>query len=245
MNELNKFDKLKVQLIAVEQLRALKKFYKYKELEDALGIPASILARYIKGEMIPSYERALEIMNKVYKANFINKVLKLKLIVDRHGFLNIREVLSDLSIVKLLAYQIITELTNFEFNKVISMDIDSIAIASLVASHSNSNLVLVSKDKTLGLEKLIEEIYRTDSPPFLMTLYVPEATVSKGDKAVIIGSVLRTGRTLEALLRLLRRVEVNVERIFILVSIGSTWRHRLSNISNRIIIFTSYDEFSE
>ncbi len=235
---LTKLDKLKIQIAVIEQLRVLKKFCKYRELEEDLGIPASILARYIKGEMIPSYERAIEIMRKIYEKRLLERVLKNILILDRHGFLNIREALSDSGIMKLIAYRILFE--EISFNKVVCMDIDSIPISSLVSSVTETSLVLISKEKIIGSERLVEETIRIDNPPFIITLYVPESALKEDDYVIIIGSVLRTGRTLKALWRLLSRLKVEVIRIFIIASIGNLWEERLKEIKEKISVFVRY-----
>ncbi|GEM_PF-5715949 len=238
MRAITRLDKLRVQVAAVEQLRALKKFTKYRELERLLGLPSSLLAKYVKGSIVPSYERALSLMRAIADESLERRVLERVLVRDRHGFINIREALSDPAIVRLLAYRFLIE--DVEFNKVLSADVDSMPLSSMVADLTNTTLVVVSKAKGVGLERYVEETYYVESPPFMMTLYVPEGAIERGDRVLVICSVLRTGRTLEALIRLIRKLGGTISKIFVVASIGGEWVDRLSDVRDKITVLVRF-----
>jgi len=220
---LSKREKIQVRLAAVEQLIAIKKHYKYRELEKELGIPASVLARYIKGGMAPSPYRALEIMRKIRQLGYTEKILEKNLIRDPRGFLNMSQTLHDPSIVKLLAYTVLLEETGW--NKVLSLDLDSIPLASLIASVTNSFLIVCSRERRVGGDH-VEEVFFTDSPPFVAALYVPAGAVGKGDRILITTSVLRTGRTVEAAINLVSRLGGEISEIVVVASVGEAWKPR-------------------
>jgi len=238
MYSTNRVEKLKVQIAAVELLRALKKFCKYRELEELLGIPASLLAKYVKGNIVPSYDRALKLMKLIAEESLERKILSKVLVKDRYGFINIRDALSNPYIIRLLAYKFIIE--EVEFNKVLSVDVDSMSLSSMIAALTDTTLVTVTKTKEIGLGEYAEETYYTDSPPFVMTLYIPEGAIQRGDKILVICNVLRTGRTLEALTRLVNRMGGSITRIFVVASIGEEWVKRLKNLSDKITVLVKF-----
>jgi len=238
MATINRVEKLKIQLAAVELLRALKKFCKYRELEELLGIPASLLAKYVKGNIVPSYERALKLMKLIAEESLERKILSRVLVKDSYGFINIRDALGNPHIIRLLAYKFIIE--EIEFNKVLSVDIDSISLSSMVATLTNTALVTVTKTKEIGLGKYAEETYYTDSPPFVVTLYIPEGAIRKGDKLLVICNVLRTGRTLEALAKLVERMGGNIMKVLVVASIGDEWTKRLKSMNDKITVLVKF-----
>jgi len=238
MVSVNRVERLKVQVTAVELLRALKKFCKYRELEELLGIPASLLAKYVKGSIVPSYERALKLMKLIAEESLERKILNKVLVKDEYGFINIRDALGDPYIIRLLTYRFMIE--EAEFNKVLSIDIDSMPLSSMISALTNTTLVTVTKTKEIGLGNYAEETYYTDSPPFVMTLYVPKGAIQKGDRLLVVCNVLRTGRTLEALIRLVERMGGSITKILVVASIGDEWTKRLKNVHDKITVLVKF-----
>lgn len=238
MTTINRVEKLKIQVAAVELLRALKKFCKYRELEELFGIPASLLAKYVKGNTVPSYERAIKLMKLIAEESLERKILNRVLVKDKYGFINIRDSLSDPCIVRLLAYKFMVEKT--EFNKVLSVDIDSMPLSSIISTLTNTMLITVTKIREIGLGNYTEETYYTNSPPFLMTLYVPKGAIQKGDKILVVCNVLRTGRTLEAIIRLVEKMGGIITKVLVVASIGNKWTKRLRNIHGKITVLVKF-----
>jgi len=71
-----KTSRVKIQTLAVDSLRSLKKYFTYKELSKVLQISEALLCRYVKGEVLPSVERAWHIINKTIEAGLVEKVDK-------------------------------------------------------------------------------------------------------------------------------------------------------------------------
>ncbi|HIC86873.1 MAG TPA: helix-turn-helix domain-containing protein, partial [Aquificae bacterium] len=61
----SRLETVKLQLLAVRVLRALKPLYSYRELAKLVGLPPSMLCRYTRGITIPSPEHAKRIVECV------------------------------------------------------------------------------------------------------------------------------------------------------------------------------------
>ena len=72
-----RFDELQVQIRAVEFLRLMKELYSYQQLSEITGIPITVLNRYVKGHILPSLERAEELIERLERSyNITEHVLK-------------------------------------------------------------------------------------------------------------------------------------------------------------------------
>ena len=59
---------LKYKLMTIEMLNLAKSYYTYRELSQLIGLPETVLSRYVKGHVLPTIERA-EAMNKILQLN--------------------------------------------------------------------------------------------------------------------------------------------------------------------------------
>jgi adenine phosphoribosyltransferase len=63
---------LKYKLGTIDLLNLAKNYYTYRELAQIIGLPETVLSRYVKGHVLPTIGRARE-MNKT-----LQKILKLE-----------------------------------------------------------------------------------------------------------------------------------------------------------------------
>ncbi|MEM4914124.1 MAG: phosphoribosyltransferase, partial [Desulfurococcaceae archaeon] len=61
----SKADKMKLRLLSSEVLRHLKPVLSYRDISLITGLPESVLCRYVKGSIIPSFEQAVKILARI------------------------------------------------------------------------------------------------------------------------------------------------------------------------------------
>ena len=81
--------KVKIQALAIDCIRALKKYYTYRDLAKILGISEALLCRYLKGDVAPSPSRALDIIRKIKEEKLLEKIINRILVLDESGIVNI------------------------------------------------------------------------------------------------------------------------------------------------------------
>ncbi len=127
----------------VDLLKVVRKQSSYSELSDITGLPKSTIARYVKGHIMPSYERACRIINIIY------------------DILNIDEVLKELNPNELSAPETLKTVARhcikyFNFDCVACYD-NAAPIATAVAILSNSKLAIIRKNKFYGIKYISKE----------------------------------------------------------------------------------------
>jgi hypothetical protein len=58
---------LKYKLMTIELLNLAKNYYTYRELSQIIGLPDTVLSRYVKGHVLPTMDRALYINKTMQK----------------------------------------------------------------------------------------------------------------------------------------------------------------------------------
>ena len=219
--------KVMKQLQAVECIRLMKKNYTYKYLSSLYNIPDTVLCRYVKGMLLPNYEMAKQIVNRTLR--YLNDIVRSKIDIDKQGIINIVELMSDVNLLNIIAYMIAEEYMQKGISKILTT-INCVPLATLVAEKIKADLIIAKNLKDVGVKNFIEESYSLVSLPMQTTLYVPSNLLSTEDKVLILNDVLRSGRTLKALVNIVRKANAKIAGICALIAVGSEWKKVISEL---------------
>ncbi|MCD6502885.1 MAG: adenine phosphoribosyltransferase [Thermoplasmata archaeon] len=188
----------------LELLRLAKEKYTYQQLSEILGLPPTVLNRYLKGRVSPRRERCLEIIEKLRKIVDITDIIKNKLRIDNYGFMDMSQILSDIYILKSAARRLISDLkvNDSEVDIVLTAAVDGIPIAVIIAEMLGAKLVYAKNKKEVGVQRFHEVTYVVSSTGIIESLYVPKELIRSGDKVLIVDDFIRTGETQRALHRM-------------------------------------------
>jgi adenine/guanine phosphoribosyltransferase-like PRPP-binding protein len=114
--------------------------------------------------------------------------------------------------------------------------IDGIPVGLAIASMLDLDLVVAKRRKELGFSEFYEETYLSRDPPSLVTLYVPRESLKKGSRVLIVDDLLRSGRTLKALINIVKQAKAEVAGIFSLVAVGNEWRDIIKDLNVRTVV---------
>jgi len=225
--------------ICITALRLIKKSMKYSDLQEVLGIPAPVLWRYIAGMVRPTRERASEILRTLVERGVLRRVISKRLrfvdgdVVDMYSLVYSTDVLWLASIE---AYYHFKEL---QIDTALTTEVDGIPVGLAIASMMDLDLVVAKRRKELGFSEFYEETYLSRDPPSLVTLYVPKTSLGKGSRVLIVDDLLRSGRTLRALVNIVRQARAEVAGIFSLVAVGNEWKEVVKDLDVRIVVLVS------
>ncbi|MFP3303491.1 MAG: phosphoribosyltransferase family protein, partial [Caldivirga sp.] len=73
--------------------------------------------------------------------------------------------------------------------------------------------------------------YMADSPPRKVSLYIPRLLLTKEDSVIIVDDIVRSGRTVDALLSIIRQAGASLVGVSILVAAS---RDVVKAVKNRI-----------
>ncbi|WP_297419650.1 phosphoribosyltransferase family protein [Thermococcus sp.] len=208
----------KLRLVRV--LRLLKKTYTYEELSRVTGLPITVLNRYVRGKVLPSSERTKELLNLLLPYIDIEEEVKKRIKFDEYGFFDNMPVLSDTSLMSLIAEEVAGKYLDKNVDKVLTAATDGISLGVHVARELGVDVVYAKKKKEVGVEKFYEVSYVPSASGSVTTLYLPQWALRKGEGVLIVDDVIRSGETQGALLEMCRQAGARSVGMFFLISVG-------------------------
>ena len=211
---------VKTRISSVELLATLKKSYNYKELSGVLGLSAPILSRYVRGHVLPSGARSEKFIS-IFRERLLRKMVMDGVKVSQDGSYDVSAVVSNVGLLRQIAKVVYSELSIGPVDRVLTMEVDGIPLASEVAGEFNVSLAVARSEKELGVEEFYEQkaVY---SPWWVKYLYLPRAALKRGDSLLIVDDLVRSGTTVEALARMAERAKAKVAGVFAIASLGQS-----------------------
>jgi len=233
---IDKYMALRARLLAIEFLRLLKRRVSYKHLSEITGVSQSVLCRYVRGSIVPSFSQSINILASLASAIDINSIIKRFLGKEQSIVIDLSRLLKDPYLVKIIAFILLAELAGKKIDKIVVGSPTVLPIATIISLELGSDIVLVKRRKYPNVSYYEEVIVR--SMKDVETLYVDKDMISRRDNIVIITDLVITGRTLRALLNIAARARAVVTDVIAIVAIGTEWRKRVG----KNIVYLSHIE---
>ncbi len=223
---------LKYKLMTIELLNLAKNYYTYRELAQIIGLPETVLSRYVKGHVLPSIHRAKEISKILQKLMKLEIELHKRIKFDEFGYFDNTGIISDMMLMERAVQYGINAFAGKLVTKILTPAIDGIPLATLLAHRLGIDLIVAKKSREVGVRDFIEEVYIPSKSALILSLYVPRGAIKKGDHVLIIDDVIDSGETQRALIRVVKKARAEVVGIFALVSIGEEWKSKIEDAHN-------------
>lgn len=227
--------KVDEQLEAVEMINFAKSLYNlsYRELSQVLGIPESLLCRYANGDLLPSLGTVSMIKERLKPMLDLTEVLKRNVVI-KDGFIDLNNVLFNPYILKLYQRRVKEVFSNIPINKVLTAATDGIPLSVMASYALNARLAIAKQYKDIASEEFYEASYIVDSPPRRVSLYLPRHLLERNDDVLIVDDIVRTGRTLNALIELINNAGARLVGVSVLISMSKSWIDKLRDRNVRI-----------
>lgn len=223
---------LKYKLMVTELLNLAKDYYTYRELSQLIGLPETVLSRYVKGHVLPTIDRAQNINKKLDTVMRIESEIQKRIRFDDLGYFDNTKVISDTMLLERAVQQVVNKFAGQRVTKVLTPETDGIPLAALLAHRLGVALVIAKKAREVGVGEFIEELYIPSRSAMIMSFYVPRSMFRKGDCVLIVDDVIDSGETQRALISLVRKAKSEVTGIYALMSIGKEWRNKIEDVVN-------------
>ncbi len=208
---------------AIKLLRVLRKYYTYRELEELFGIPAPSIWKYISGKILPTVEKAKQMLNIIVEKKIIADLLgRLIRIVDG-GIIDLNDIIYDVGVMKLVGLEAYYYFREEKPTIILSIEVDGIPVALSVAEYFNAKVVIVKKRPEASLREYLEYSLMSRDLPVITKLYVPKDPFTGKDRVLIVDDLLRTGRTCRALVEIVKNTKSKLVGIFSVVAVGDEW----------------------
>ncbi|MFB6132512.1 MAG: phosphoribosyltransferase family protein [Halanaeroarchaeum sp.] len=215
---MNRAEKAALQLRAVSVLRTLKETRTYEELAEETGLPAGDLNRYVNGHVLPSADRAREVVRDV-GGETLHEEIRERVRVDDEGYVDNSGIVFDQSLLDLVA-PVAAE--TFEFERpdvVLTAATDGITLAAALARFYDARCAYAKKAKETAVEDFIEARQRLESG-IELTYYLPATALEAGETVLVVDDLIRSGETQELLLDIAAEADATVTGVFTLIAVG-------------------------
>jgi adenine phosphoribosyltransferase len=211
---------VKTRISSVELLATLKKSYSYRELSAVLGLSAPILSRYVRGHVLPSAARSEKFI-ATFREKLLRKMIMDSVKVSQDGSYDLSAVVSNVGLLRQIAKVVYSEFGLIPVDRVVTMEVDGVPLASEVAGEFNVSIAVVRGEKDLGVEEFVEQkaVY---SPSSVKYLYLSKNAIKRGEHILIVDDMVRSGTTIEALARIAEKTRAKIVGIFAIASVDQS-----------------------
>ncbi|MDG7010108.1 MAG: hypothetical protein JRN16_03225 [Nitrososphaerota archaeon] len=211
---------VKTRISSVELLATLKKSYSYRELSSALGLSAPILSRYVRGHVLPSAARSEKFI-ATFRERLLRKMIMDSVRVTQDGSYDVSEVVNNVGLLRQIAKVVYSEFSAVKVDKVVTVEADGVPLAAEVAGEFNVNLAVARSERELGVEEFVEQkaVY---SPSSVKYLYLPKASIKKGEHLLVVDDLVRSGTTIEAIVRIAEKAKAKTVGVFAIASVDQS-----------------------
>ncbi|MEM0067985.1 MAG: phosphoribosyltransferase family protein [Saccharolobus sp.] len=235
-NQQEKEREIRLRLFSIDLLRELKSIYTYKNLAEIFNIQESLICRYVNGRTVPSERHALEIINRIRSRDFLYNFFIDKIKVYEDSFIDVSQLLFYPNLLKILLELYLTKINkNMDITKVVGIASNGIPFSTIVSSILKKPLVISKKHKDSVQISYIEENIR-ESNGVVSAIYLREDYISKRDKILIVDDVIRSGRTLFSIYKLISKANATVVGSLIIATNTDEWKKKM-DLDNVIVIF--------
>lgn len=221
---MNRIERLKLKIAAVQLLKRAKAKHTYREIARMVGLHTTVVSRYVAGHVLPTLDRARQIMNKLDRLVGMSESLQ-TLVTSHEGYIDNTRVIGNIALLQEAATQAFRLWVGKRITKVLTAAVDGIPLATLVAQAFDVPLVIAKKEKEVGVPAFLEATDVIDGR--IVTFYIPKHAINHKDSVLIVDDVIRSGRTQAALCKLVQKAKAEVAGVFTLYTIGEEWKQRL------------------
>lgn len=211
-------------MMIINMLSLLKRKHRYKELSEITGLPPSVLSRYARGRVLPSDERAEDILNSLTRKIRFEDLVRERIRMTKGAYYDVTSLIWDVAFLRLIAVKLSENFSKYGVTKVLTAAADGVPIACLVGEELGADLIVAKEKKEVGLEDFVEDSYSPAGVAIVRTFYIPKRAIRRSDRVLIVDDVVRSGGTMASMVRLAERAGAKVIGLFAIMSIGDKWR---------------------
>ena len=215
---MDRSEKAALQLRSLDVLRALKRTRTYDELAAETGLPAGDLNRYVNGHVLPSEDRAREIVEGAGRELLVAE-LDERIVVDDDGYVDNSRLVFDQPFLSVVAPVAAQTLGVEPPDAVLTAATDGITLAAAMAEHFGARCVYAKQSRETAVEEFIEVRRRLESG-IEIDYYLPANAISPGESVLVVDDLIRSGETQELLLEIAATADADVTGVFALISVG-------------------------
>jgi adenine/guanine phosphoribosyltransferase-like PRPP-binding protein len=218
-------ERIQEALDVIELLALAKQYYTYNELEQVLGLPTTVLARYVKGHVLPVGKRGREIRRSLLEA--VKLGMRVNETLREYGGEAISQVNMNPRLMWFIVQHIVYLNAGRRITKVLTATEQGVPLATLVSYRLRVPLIVATPYKRTGTRKTIEAELTSDAQrsidPYVRTIHISCEALKKNDCVLIITDRLSDGSAQAALEKLVLSARASVVAIWTTIVTTDAW----------------------
>ncbi|MDP7078478.1 MAG: hypothetical protein QF415_01210 [Candidatus Undinarchaeales archaeon] len=151
---LTRVERMRLQLRAVGLLRYLKDSYTYSFLADVTGLDITVLNRYVKGRVVPSEEKARELIRVLGERFPLAEAIRHQVVPEPGDSVDLSLLGENPALLVLVADDVAGRFQSHEVDLVVTCDSAALAIQIAARLNARSAIAVLGEDgKTLILRR--------------------------------------------------------------------------------------------
>ncbi|MEM0453624.1 MAG: phosphoribosyltransferase family protein [Sulfolobales archaeon] len=223
-----------VRRYAIDALRVLRKTLKYRELEVITGLSTPALWRYVNMRILPTKERAKELLDKLLSDEVVKMIIKENIEIIDDSIVSTSNLIYNVDFLRIFALVARKVFEDLEPTAIATVEVDGIPLAVAVSEVFDAKLVVAKRRIDIGVSNYHEVSYISRDPPSVVNLYIPSNILDRRDRVLIVDDLLRSGRTSQALIRLIRKAKATPVGLYAILALGNRWYSALENEVSKI-----------
>lgn len=221
----SRVERIQDGLDIIELLVLAKQYYTYNDLGRLLGLPSTVLARYVKGHVLPAGKRSREIRRSLLEA--VKLGARVTETLRKCGVEAVSQMNMNPRLLWFIVQHIVYLNAGRRITKVMTATEEGVPLATLVSYRLGVPLIVATPHKRTGTRKTIEIEFTSDVQlsvePYVRTMHVPSEALKKNDAVLIITDCLSDGALQMALEKLARAAGADVAAIWATTLTTDSW----------------------
>lgn len=212
-----------METVALDLLKLLKQKYDYKMLSKMTGLPTSTLNRYIKNKTTPRSQNVKKLIEKVTSLIDMTELIKEEALISEDD-VNVYEVVSNPSMLKLINFFIVNEFSGSKLTAVMPLDVYSVPLSAVLAITIDRRILLLSERPLWDDDETITLTYKIPGFVEKFKLWLPKNTVSSKDSVLMISSFLNSDSLVNSAVSMLQKRGASITGLFSIMAKEQFWR---------------------
>ena len=234
MPKKDRWGRLVLRMRLVELLRFLKQTHTYAQLAGIFKESVTVLARYVHGEVLPGYEKAIALLPKAERVarDIVIDMVK----PSNNGFFDITRLLSESAPRNIFTTWAIDRIAGTRVDKVLTAAVDGVPLAVSLSDALGIPVAIAKKEREVGVQDFWTADVEWPSGR-VETLWLPKHQLRSREWVVIVDDIIRTGETLRALIRLAQYAGARVAAALAFVGVKPYWRKAVEELDAPVDVF--------
>ena len=226
--------------LLISYLKCARRFFSNRKLAEILGLPEPVLSRYVTGRSLPNEKNSEILLEKLRKLKLVRRVLEERIEIGRDKLVNMHRVIFDTLFLRMASIDAYLEYRDAEIDGVVTAAVNGVPLATLVAETLRTDVCIAKRERDAGeIEYYSVDVTYPPPSPRTVSFHLPKRLMANKKRVLVVDDLISSGKTLDALARLMDKAGSRIVGLYTLVAVGDEWKDKVPSSLEKIVIIKS------